>query len=48
MGLSSKGLDILAEKHARAGTIPHGYLYPELHEIVAIPQELLEALHRRS
>ena len=36
-GLPPAGLDRLAEKHARAGTTPHGYLYPELLEATDMP-----------
>ena len=47
-GLPPAGLDIMAEKHARAGTTPQGYLYPELLEATDMPYELKLALQRKS
>ena len=40
-------LDQVAKKCARAGTVPYGYQYPELHKLDEIPSELSEVLERK-
>ena len=41
-------LDKVAKQFAKAGTLPHGYQYPELHNQKEMPNELSQALKRKN
>ena len=45
--LSKKDLKQVVQNHAKVGQVPIGYLYPELHQVKGIPNELKKVLLRK-